>query len=70
MINFSLWVKKNDKKLCKNSCSVYGRIFQVNLLVADALITSSHGIVQYHGCWCPGDLRHQAINSHDIDSVG
>ena len=24
---------------------------------------------QYHGCWCPGSLRHQDINSHDIDYV-
>ena len=22
---------------------------------------------QYHGCWCPGSLRRQDINSHDID---
>ena len=21
---------------------------------------------QYHGCWCPGDTRRQAISSHDI----
>ena len=24
---------------------------------------------QYHGCWCPGDVRSQGINSHDIDLV-
>ena len=24
---------------------------------------------QYHGCWCPGFLRRQDINSHDIDYV-
>ena len=22
---------------------------------------------QYHGCWCPGDVRSQGISSHDID---
>ena len=22
---------------------------------------------QYHGCWCPGSLRRQDINSHDIE---
>ena len=25
---------------------------------------------QYHGCWCPGSLRRQAINSHGIDFEG
>ena len=25
---------------------------------------------QCHGCWCPGDLRRQVINNHDIDHVG
>ena len=24
---------------------------------------------QYHGCWCPGSLRRQDINAHDIDYV-
>ena len=24
---------------------------------------------QYHGCWCPGDVRSQGINSHGIDLV-
>ena len=24
---------------------------------------------QYHGCWCPGDVRSQGISSHDIDLV-
>ena len=24
---------------------------------------------QYHGCWCPGDVSSQGINSHDIDLV-
>ena len=24
---------------------------------------------QYHGSWCPGDARHQGINSHGIDLV-
>ena len=24
---------------------------------------------QYHGCWCPGDVRRQGISSHDIDLV-
>ena len=24
---------------------------------------------QYHCCWCPGDVRSQAISSHDIDLV-
>ena len=23
--------------------------------------------IQYHGCWCPGDVRSQGSNSHDID---
>ena len=27
-------------------------------------------LIQYHGCWCPGSLRHQAISSHDIDHTG
>ena len=22
---------------------------------------------QYHGCWCPGDVRSQGISSHDIE---
>ena len=22
---------------------------------------------QYHGCWCPGNVRSQGISSHDID---
>ena len=25
---------------------------------------------QSHGCWCPGSLHHQDINSHDINYVG
>ena len=24
---------------------------------------------QYHGCWCPGDARSQAISNHNIDLV-
>ena len=24
---------------------------------------------QYHGCWCPDDIRTQAINSHSTDLV-
>ena len=24
---------------------------------------------QYHGCWCPGDVRSQGISSHDTDLV-
>ena len=24
---------------------------------------------QYHGCWCPGEVRSQGISSHDIDLV-
>ena len=28
-----------------------------------------HHVGQYHGCWCPGSLRRQAISSHDIDYV-
>ena len=24
---------------------------------------------QYHGWWCPGDVRSQDISSHDIDIV-
>ena len=24
-------------------------------------------LAQYHGCWCPGSFRHQAISSQDID---
>ena len=25
---------------------------------------------KYHGCWCPGDLSHQGISNHGIDSIG
>ena len=24
-------------------------------------------LIQYHGCWCPGDTRSQGISSHGID---
>ena len=24
---------------------------------------------QYHGCWCPGDVRSQAISNHDFDYI-
>ena len=24
-------------------------------------------VSQYHGCWCPGDVRSQGISIHDID---
>ena len=26
-------------------------------------------MTQYHGCWCPGDVRSQDISSHDIDYI-
>ena len=35
--------------------------------VTQCTLTRSAG--QYHGCWCPGSLRHQAISSNGIDYV-
>ena len=26
-------------------------------------------LIQWHGCWCPGDARSQGISSHDINLV-
>ena len=30
---------------------------------------SAYSTYQYHGCWCPGDVRSQGISNHDIDLV-
>ena len=33
----------------------------------DWIILVQHS--KYHGCWCPGSLRHQDISTHDINYV-
>ena len=38
-----------------------------NETCGDRIILVQHS--QYHGCWCPGSLRHQDISTHDIDHV-
>ena len=51
--------------------------FEVNIGSGNGLVPSDNKPLpeptlthsQYHGCWCPGSLRRQGINIHDIDYV-
>ena len=54
LTTFFFWVLNND----------YGRYLKY-FLMHDKGLFSLHN--QYHGCWWPGSLHHQAISSHDID---
>ena len=52
--------------LCHSSTLIWHRYLKSFLkLEKDLHIPYS----QYHGCWCPGDVRSQGISSHDTDLV-
>ena len=56
---FVAWENPSSKSVTWESC--------YPLTCGDRVISVWLG--QYHGCWCPGSLRRQDINSHDIDYV-
>ena len=62
---FSL--KKMHLKMLSGKC----RPFCLSLNVLKSFLKQEKDLDilynQYHGCWCPGDVRSQGISSNDID---
>ena len=64
VLNFSEGTKTYICILCHPSTLIWHRYLK-SFLKYDQDLYILHS--QYHGCWCPGDVRSQGISSHDID---
>ena len=51
-----------------NTIQVVAQVICLKPLTCGDRVNSVY-LGQYHGCWCPGSLRRQDINSHDIDYI-
>ena len=66
------WISRVTWQLWPGSCPEgYGQIGNMKSLTPNVRGTefSRFQLGRYHGCWCPGSLRHQDISSHNIDYV-
>ena len=66
VLNFSEWTLTCIYLLCHSSTLIRHRYLKF-FLKWDKDLHILYG--QYHGCWCPGDIRSQDISSYDIDRV-
>ena len=67
LIDGKLYLRKHKKLICiyNHYTNLRRHRYLKSFLVKGKYLFILHN--QYHGCWCPGDSRSQAISSHGIN---